>query len=197
MATMTREEVSMFTIPYEISCRYTSLLRENSIDGPQMSNYLKWLKYFLDYRDKYPVPDVGFDQIRLVSDKLREKKQSEEQCRQAEHAVSLFLGMQMQTSVEPRSVSREANNIEAMMYPDGCTSRSGLTPSAASISEKAEAGEDMPVPAMRTETAQRVRVGSSHYLEAGYDEKPILRNGMRSWQQWPPRSRSGITPGRR
>jgi hypothetical protein len=57
------------------------------------ADYLKWLRYFLDFRSKYVLQAPRSDQVSLFIQKLREKKQSPEQQKQAAHAVSLYFQM--------------------------------------------------------------------------------------------------------
>ena len=57
-------------------------------------NYKKWLRYFLNFCAKYPVPEARPDQVRLFIDKLREKNQTPFQQNQAAHAVSLYFEIQ-------------------------------------------------------------------------------------------------------
>src|SRR5512137_1815564 len=80
----------MLAIPYPILVKYTAILNEHRIVGAHCAAYQKWLRYYLDYCHKYPVPDAKCERIRLFCEKLGEKKQSELQRRQAAHAVSLY-----------------------------------------------------------------------------------------------------------
>ncbi|RJP54769.1 MAG: hypothetical protein C4549_09260, partial [Deltaproteobacteria bacterium] len=57
-------------------------------------DYKKWLRYFLDFCTKYPVPEAWADRIHLFIDKLRKKRQTLFQQNQAAHAVSLYFEMQ-------------------------------------------------------------------------------------------------------
>jgi hypothetical protein len=56
--------------------------------------YRKWLRYYLDFREKYPPPPARSEQVRLFVNKLKEKKQPQEFLEQAAHAVSLFFSLQ-------------------------------------------------------------------------------------------------------
>src|SRR6266567_4746672 len=80
----------MFTVPNTILAQYASVLRKNDIVGSSIADYKKWLRYYLDFCEKHPVPDARSERVRLFCEKLREKKQSDQQRQQAAHAVSLY-----------------------------------------------------------------------------------------------------------
>ena len=56
-------------------------------------DFKKWLRYFLYFCSKYHVPAVRSEQVRLFIDKLRQKRQTPLQQKQAAHAVSLYFEM--------------------------------------------------------------------------------------------------------
>jgi hypothetical protein len=58
------------------------------------SDYRKWLRYYLDFRIKYPPPDSRSDHVRLFTEKLRSKNQTHQQLEQAADALSFFFEMQ-------------------------------------------------------------------------------------------------------
>ncbi|MBI5604041.1 MAG: phage integrase N-terminal SAM-like domain-containing protein, partial [Deltaproteobacteria bacterium] len=74
--------------------RFEAILEKRVIAPIQRADYKKWLRYFLDFCTKYPVPEARPDQVRLFIDKLREKKQTPVQQKQAAHAVSLYFEIQ-------------------------------------------------------------------------------------------------------
>lgn len=97
----------MISISPDILAQYDAVLNKRAIPLSRHSDYKKWLRYYLDYCEKYPVPDSKSERVRLFVEKLREKKQSGEQQNQAAHAVSLYFetlksnkhqGMAMQPS---------------------------------------------------------------------------------------------------
>lgn len=84
----------MRPVPVSILKSYEAILEKRGVLPSDRANYKKWLRYFLDYCSKYPVPETRPDQVRLFIDKLREKKQAPFQLDQAVHAVSLYFEMQ-------------------------------------------------------------------------------------------------------
>jgi hypothetical protein len=84
----------MNTVPNGVMSRYEAILKMRNIDVPLYADYRKWLRYYLDFCAKYPVPESKSERIRLFSEKLRDKKQSEQQRQQAVHAVFLYFELQ-------------------------------------------------------------------------------------------------------
>ncbi len=90
----------MLLIPDHILTQYDATLLKRSIPALQHAVYKKWLRYYLDFCGKYPVPDSKAERVRLFIDKLREKKQTSEQQKQAAHAVALYFEL-LQQAGEP------------------------------------------------------------------------------------------------
>ncbi len=84
----------MLPIPQDVLAKFDAILRERAVPAPFHADYRKWLRYFLDFRSKYPLPESRSEQVRLFIRKLQEKKQSPEQQRQAAHTLSLFFESQ-------------------------------------------------------------------------------------------------------
>ncbi len=95
-------------IPENITARFNRVLEQRAINEPSRVYYGKWLRYFLDFCEKYPPPADKSEQVRLFIEKLKSKKQSPQQCAQAAHAVSLFFESQRtKTSPHPAPVTAE------------------------------------------------------------------------------------------
>ncbi len=84
----------MRPVPAPILKSFEAVLEKRAISPLERANYKKWLRYFLDFCAKYPVPDARPDQVRLFIDKLREKNQTPFQQNQAAHAVSIYFEIQ-------------------------------------------------------------------------------------------------------
>ena len=80
----------MMTIPQDVLAQFEDVLKQRAVPVASHADYRKWLRYFLDFRSKYPLPDSRSEQVRLFIEKLRAKKQTPKQQNQAAHAVSLF-----------------------------------------------------------------------------------------------------------
>jgi hypothetical protein len=89
----------MRLIPSAVFKQYAAHLRHRGIAAVHHSEYQKWLRYFLDFCDKYPVPNAKSERVRLFCEKLRDKKQSEAQRERAAHAISLYFEMKQHEAV--------------------------------------------------------------------------------------------------
>jgi hypothetical protein len=79
----------MLPVPVPVLTRFEAILEKRSVAPIQRADYKKWLRYFLDFCAKHPVPAARPEQVRSFMEKLREKKQTTVQQKQAAHAVSL------------------------------------------------------------------------------------------------------------
>jgi hypothetical protein len=89
----------MLPVPVPILTRFDAILEKRAVAPIQRADYKKWLRYFLDFCTKYPIPEARPDQVRLFIDKLREKRQTPFQQNQAAHAVSLYFEMQRKREI--------------------------------------------------------------------------------------------------
>jgi hypothetical protein len=100
----------MYMIPADIWEQYAAVLKKRAIPISRHADYRKWLRYYLDFRSKYPLPASRSEQVRMFINKLRGKKQSIEQQKQAAHALSLFF--ESQPRLKSGSGKREAGESE-------------------------------------------------------------------------------------
>jgi hypothetical protein len=70
----------MLPIPEYISVQFNNVLRQRAIPESFHVHYRKWLRYFLDFCEKYPPPEAKSEQVRLFIEKLKSKKQNLQQC---------------------------------------------------------------------------------------------------------------------
>jgi len=80
----------MLAIPENVLARFNEVLRQRAIQEAFHVHYRRWLRYFLDFCQKYPPPETKSEQVRLFIEKLKSKKQTPQQCAQAAHAISLL-----------------------------------------------------------------------------------------------------------
>lgn len=83
----------MIQLPSHLFKQYQSFSADNGVSDNEFADYLKWLRYFLDFSEKYQI--TGDDKQRIDSflDKLRQKGQSEARRQQAGQAVLLYFTM--------------------------------------------------------------------------------------------------------
>jgi len=84
----------LLPVPDPILKKYEAILEKRAIPPIHRVNYIKWLRYFLDFYSKYPTTDARTEQVRLFINKLPEKKQTPFQQKQAAHAISLYFEIQ-------------------------------------------------------------------------------------------------------
>ena len=99
----------MKKVPYDIWSKYDALLKAEVKDASLHADLKKWFLYFWDFREKYHPPDSKSEQVRLFTEKLDEKKQSQAQQKQAAYAVSLYFRMRDE-GPRKRDHARDINN---------------------------------------------------------------------------------------
>ncbi len=99
------------SIPTEILVPFNDILKLRNIPLLSRPDYRKCVMYFLDFRAKYQLPAERSIQVRLFSEKLRSKGQTEVQVQQAAAAVSLFFAPQQQ----PASSTRDGGVLNAVV----------------------------------------------------------------------------------
>ena len=90
----------MLPIPSDILTQYEAVLKKRAVPESSHKEYKKWLRYYLDFCGKYPLPDSNSERVKLFIDKLRQKKQTPKKREQAAHAVSLYFEMQRKPADE-------------------------------------------------------------------------------------------------
>ncbi len=93
----------MLNIPPEIFRGFIALLERRDLPSAQHNYYKKWLRYYLDFCAKYRLKDTSSNSLAQFLSKLREKKQTEAQVKQAAHAVSLYLDLRRRSKAASTS----------------------------------------------------------------------------------------------
>lgn len=94
----------MLPIPDTILKPFDAVMEQKTIPLALRSHYRKWLRYYLDFRVKYPPPDSKSDHVRLFIDKLRSKNQEKNLLDQAARALSIFFEAQSGKRVNGKKV---------------------------------------------------------------------------------------------
>lgn len=97
----------MLNIPPDQLGRFVAVLEQRGLPSTQHSYYRKWLRYYLDFCDKYRVEATSPKSQAQFLDKLREKKQADWQIKQAAHAVSLYWDVQRALKARPTTSTAE------------------------------------------------------------------------------------------
>lgn len=95
----------MLPLATDLEKSYEALLLQREIPVTHHQYYKKWLRYFLDFCDKYPSDQGSADQVQLFLEKLRSRNQASFQCRQAAHAASLYFEL---SHIAPVKLSQES-----------------------------------------------------------------------------------------
>jgi integron integrase len=98
----------MILIPKTLYAQYLNFLKKNNVGTDQYQEYVKWLRYFLDFCAKHVITPNKSERIRLFTEKLREKNQSDDQRQLAAKAISLYFEMQGLEALAP-SACDESN----------------------------------------------------------------------------------------
>jgi hypothetical protein len=164
---LSQSRLFLLRIPNEIINKYVAHLNKRIISTAQLAEYTKWLRYYLDFCDKYPVPTNKAERVRLFCEKLKDKKQSEKQREWAAHAVSLYFEMsENKDSTLEELVSGSGHEVfssanRPLITPEaGTRVKLGRIPSQ----ESYYFSEDAP----RYSTCASRK---SQYTDAGYQEK--------------------------
>lgn len=141
----------MINIQNSVFDNYVAGLLEREIPTVLHADYKKWLRYYLDFCAKYVVTVDKSERLGQFLEKLRSKRQTEAQCRQAAHAVSLYF--EMQSHEKPRDKS-----VDELLR----LQRPAASPAQASSALTSSAPKQY-----QSSAKQR----QSQYSEAGYEEK--------------------------
>lgn len=74
----------------QLAIQFDALLKASGLPANSHQNYKKWLRFYLDFCDKYNLNQESNDSLPSFIKKLREKKQNKEQQGQAFHSIKLF-----------------------------------------------------------------------------------------------------------
>ena len=157
----------MITIPNEVFTKYIAYLLKTGVPVASHGEYKKWLRRYLDFCDKYPVPESKSERVRLFTDKLQDKKQSLALRQRAANAVSLYYQMEKQ---ETREVHESSSSFggDGPHENDSVKQNPLLVETAGAYRRPQTIGQALTeVPPQQFRTLAR----TSNYNEAGYQEK--------------------------
>ena len=80
----------MLKIPESIMAGFSSFLTMRNVPVTSHNYYKKWLRYYLDYCYKYRFYPLSPDSLPNFLNKLKEKKQTGIQQKQAHETIHLF-----------------------------------------------------------------------------------------------------------
>ena len=154
----------MLTIPPETLTRFVALLEKRTVPSIQRNFYKKWLRYYLDFCAKYRLPDSSSKSLTQFLAKLREKKQTDEQIKQAAHAVSVYLDLKRSSKTVPASapaISAPSAAEQATLWSRSSSMVSGMPSPTLAVSDPASA--DVQTAWMQAVTDLAVVIKTRHY----------------------------------
>ena len=116
--------LQMKQIPSEISALYDKHLNDKAIPKKDYFYYRKWLRYYLDFCFKYSHNKTNKESLNLFIGKLKEKKQNDQQLKQAFHAVSLYYELRLINGAKDELFKDKIQNLS--ITKEGSKSYSGL-----------------------------------------------------------------------
>ncbi len=98
----------MIPIPQNINTLYSALLIQKAVPDKYHPYYRKWLRYYLDFCQKYGFIQSDTKSLPHFIKKLKEKKQTDLQQKQAADAIYIYYGEE--TIREDKNVLSKTNN---------------------------------------------------------------------------------------
>ena len=80
----------MKNIPAQVQTDFRALLNKHHVSQNLHGHYFKWLRYFLDFCEKYDFDPYVYRSLPHFIDKLKDKRYSLAQQKQAVEAVHFF-----------------------------------------------------------------------------------------------------------
>ena len=165
----------MITIPNEVFAKYIAYLCKTGVPDVSHAEYKKWLRYYLDFSDKYPVPEAKSERVRLFTSKIQDNKQPLALRQRAANAVSHYFQMENQENRDQKKRSSSRYATEPTHY---------AAVNENQLSVEASAGQQQTQTEHRSDSQNkpqhfRMLARDSSFNETGYRQKRILPNGTR------------------
>ncbi|WP_411727954.1 tyrosine-type recombinase/integrase, partial [Methyloglobulus sp.] len=99
----------MLMLPADLMQKFNDLLIGKSFPDEARASYLKWLRFYWDFCNKYQYDPYCSESLSWFLHKLVEKRQSEQQQKQAGHSITLFYRMKY-NPVASTEASQQVNS---------------------------------------------------------------------------------------
>jgi integron integrase len=133
----------MLTIPSALQTQFEVCLRNKALPKHTHGLYKKWLRYYLDFCQKYHFPPGHEDSLGPFLNKLQEKKQTTAQQHQASHAITLYYEL-LHTRDAPIEVPSPTNDRPPEKTPHASSPRTASSAYAVTTSQKVSPLEKVP-----------------------------------------------------
>jgi site-specific recombinase XerD len=162
----------MLKIPSALQAQFETALRRKAIPQNALSSYLKWLRTYLDFCQKYHFSETHRESLAHFLRKLDEKRQSKAQQREASHAITLYYEAihSMGYPDEVRSFQKAISPVRTLdepSLPSGSSLREVDSSKKISPPEKAP-DEPSPPPPPSSSSSQPARVTTGVSWKAEY-----------------------------
>ncbi len=121
----------MILVPKAVFTQYLDFLKKNNVPTGDHAEYVKWLRYYLDFCAKYVTTVDESERLQLFARKLREKNQRNDQCKRAGHAVSLYFELHRQNKMPQTSAKEQDRQASETAVP-------GYSPQASEHQRKSQ-----------------------------------------------------------
>jgi integron integrase len=145
----------MQPIPDDILKQFNAILGQKSVAVSLRDGYRKWLKYYLDFRVKYPPPDSRSEQVRLFIEKMRSKGKAGKDLQHAAHALSLYFTLQSHN----KQAASHAERVEEALSAGPVSSKLKSSPAGNRPIERTAGG-----------IAREIRIAPANRPGRKYDE---------------------------
>ena len=133
----------MLTIPTSLAHKYESLLIQLNVPVNQRAYFYKWLRYYLDFCNKYQLETSDKFNFSAFNEKLRDKNQSDTQRQQAKQAISIFYkGIGSRKNNISTSINESTFKHKSIHSPKATGTRSSSLP--VTINSKGTSGLSSP-----------------------------------------------------
>lgn len=96
----------MITVPSKLQGQFDDLMRQVAVPRQLWWQYKKWLRYYLDFCQKYNFPAAHFSSLEPFLCKLREKNQTIAQQEQAACAIRLYYKISDAAAYDSRKIQQ-------------------------------------------------------------------------------------------
>ena len=126
----------MISVPPDLQVRFQAFLINKAVPPRHQVHYKKWLRYYWDFCHKYDHPASQPQSLVHFTNKIREKRQTEIQVKQALAAVSIFYEMVKENPYSSAAIKENhakdhrAGSLKEAVQRDGADVRKPVNESA-------------------------------------------------------------------
>lgn len=145
-------------LPADLTQKFNDLLVGKSFPDEARASYLKWLRFYWDFCNKYQYDPYCSESLPWFLHKLVEKRQSEQQQKQAGHSITMFYRMKY-NPVASAEALQSANS-------SGISVRYQSAPLTIVAAGTTETGAKPLTPANQGNSATRDEINQTAYAES-------------------------------